>query len=169
MHVKFTVNEILDGDLHFTSRNRMVWDKYSEARFSFGDCPGATIASYEIMDADNAAIIREDMDDLEYPEDIRRILERVMNSGYYWSFRRNREKAMDNALTYGFLAASLAELTEGVVVSWDYAWDKAATPIYPECIYTLYFRPELCEDPIEASWFKRCLDYLSSHLKLSVC
>jgi hypothetical protein len=58
-------------------------------------------------------------------------------------------------VTYGLLAASLAELTSGFVISTDGAWDYERMPALPEEFLTWYFRPELALEESKREWSLR--------------
>ncbi|MDA9009413.1 hypothetical protein N9K16_05585 [Alphaproteobacteria bacterium] len=60
-----------------------------------------------------------------------------------WNFRRSMGQPAIINLTYGLLAASLAELTGGLVSSGDSAWCHLRFPATSEEFFTWYFRPGL--------------------------
>jgi hypothetical protein len=77
--------------------------------------------------------------------------------GYRWSFRRSASQPATVNLAYGLIAASLAELTDGLIDSRDGAWDTARLPATAEEFFTWYMRPELALEPNHAHWAARCI------------
>ena len=55
------------------------------------------------------------------------------------------------------IAASLAELTDGLIDSSDAAWDKARLPATADEFLTWYMRPELALEANYATWAARCI------------
>jgi len=87
-------------------------------------------------------------------EDIRTAL----GVGHYWAFRRSAGQPGHIALTYGFLAAAVAELTGGFLYSSDGAWDYDSMPCRTGDLITRWFRPELESRVNDAEWYRKCLD-----------
>jgi len=60
-------------------------------------------------------------------------------------------------VAYGLIAASLAELIDGLIDSSDGASDKARLPATAEEFFTWYMRPELALEADYATWAARCV------------
>lgn len=144
----------------FTPETALKWGEDDYAWF-FTDFPGGTDAYYRILDNDDYDVISEAMENGKYPQNVRQTLLSAIDIGHYWCFRRSAGQLAITNLTYGILAASLAELTEGVVLSWDSAWHNAVVPMYAETFFRTYFRPEYCESSSDKKWFQDCLDSLA--------
>jgi len=74
--------------------------------------------------------------------ELRDIINKSINIGYYWSFRKSIGQPGIINLAYGLIAASLAEITGGFVYSDDGAWDYSYFPALPEDFFRWYFKPE---------------------------
>jgi len=83
--------------------------------------------------------------------------------GHYWSFRRSAGQSAHINLAYGFLAAAVAELTDGFIHSSDCAWDSERLPCTPEDFYVHWFRPEHGLTLNTRKWHQGCLDEIRSH------
>ncbi|NOR62176.1 MAG: hypothetical protein GQ535_06755 [Rhodobacteraceae bacterium] len=59
-----------------------------------------------------------------------------------WSFRRSMSQPAIVNLSYGIIAATLAELTEGLIYSGDGAWDFQTLPATGRAFLDSYFQPE---------------------------
>jgi len=77
--------------------------------------------------------------------------------GHHWSFRRSAGQPGAVNLAYGFVAAALAELTEGFVYSDDSAWDYERFPARAEEFHKWYFEPTEAISAVHAEWARRCL------------
>lgn len=77
--------------------------------------------------------------------------------GYRWSFRRSASQPGAINVAYGLIAASLAELTNGLIDLSDGAWDKARLPATADDFFTWYMRPELALETDYATWAARCI------------
>lgn len=77
--------------------------------------------------------------------------------GYRWSFRRSASQPAAINVAYGLIAATLAELTEGLIDSSDGAWDKARLPATTDDFFTWYMPPELALKADYATWAARCI------------
>jgi len=76
----------------------------------------------------------------------------------YWSFRRSMGQNGMIALSYGLIAASLAELTDGLIFSDDCGWEYRRFPATSAEFFEWYFVPHLASDPKMGDWAARCLD-----------
>lgn len=74
-----------------------------------------------------------------------------------WTFRRSAGQPAIINVAYGLIAASLAELTDGLVYSDDNAWDYEVFPASGPEFRDLYFRPEATSKPERSDWVERCL------------
>lgn len=84
-------------------------------------------------------------------------LEKAFEVDRYWWFRRAGGGSGFRSLAYGMLAASVAELTIGVVDSDDGAWEPSRLPIDGTDFVRAYFRPELCLDDEERAYTWECI------------
>lgn len=70
------------------------------------------------------------------------------------------------SFAYGIIAASLAELTDGIIYSEDSAWDYDRFPAVAADFYEWYFDPELTPDPDRAEWARGCFVAIASDQRL---
>lgn len=81
-----------------------------------------------------------------------------LNVGHFWSFRRSVGQPALINLTYGFLASALAQLTSGMINSWDSAWDFERLPCTPAEFNKFWFRPEAGLSENTREWHQNCLE-----------
>lgn len=72
-------------------------------------------------------------------------------------FRRSAGQPGIIALSYGLIAASVAELTNGVLWSDDGAWSIRRFPADHKGFFDWYFVPELALHDDDRDWAERCL------------
>jgi hypothetical protein len=70
-------------------------------------------------------------------------------------------------LAYGLIAASVAELTEGIITSWDGAWDRERFPATADECLSWYFRPSSALTADNREWAQTCLRALAEELAVS--
>ncbi len=87
-------------------------------------------------------------------------LRECLDAGQYWWFNRSAGQPCLIEVAYGLIAASLAELTHGLVYSGDGAWDYELFPAEPEDFLRWYFRPELAISGESRNWAESCIDSL---------
>jgi hypothetical protein len=62
--------------------------------------------------------------------------------GHHWWFRRSAGQSALVNVTYGFLAAALAELSDGLLHSDDNAWEYETSPCRPADLVRFFYRAE---------------------------
>lgn len=67
-------------------------------------------------------------------------------------------------LAYGYLAATLAELTNGFIFSDDSAWDYEQFPCRPSEFFDFYFVPEKAISSNCLEWSERCIGLLREEI-----
>lgn len=85
-------------------------------------------------------------------------LERAKAFDTRWSLTRYPGKPGIFALSYGLIAAAIAELTDGIIWSDDGAWDHQRFPADSEYFLQWYFRPEKAVSNNNAVWARRFID-----------
>jgi hypothetical protein len=98
---------------------------------------------------------------VEFADPIRRSL----LVGRYWGFRRSAGQPAVINVAYGMIAASLAELTDGIVHSIDGAWDHRLLPARPADFLSWYFRPERTDVPEWKGWAEQCIRQLADEVE----
>lgn len=97
--------------------------------------------------------------------DIESRLERAKRLNKLIYFRRSAGQPGIIALSYGIIAAAVAELTNGILWSDDGAWDIAELPATCGDFYRSYFVPRESVDPGKSEWAQRCIDGISADLR----
>lgn len=92
------------------------------------------------------------------------IINNSLNLGYRWIFRRSAGQPGIIALSYGILAASLANLVDGIIYSDDGAWDYELFPAKSDDFMRWYFNPELTENVECKKFAKDCMSLLQKEL-----
>ncbi len=87
-----------------------------------------------------------------------------VEAGHYWHFRRSAGQPAIINIAYGLIASSLAEITEGVISTYDGAWDYQRFPATAEEFYSWYFRPEKAISENHREWSAECLKSIPSDL-----
>jgi hypothetical protein len=69
-------------------------------------------------------------------------------------------------LTYGLLAGCLAELTNGLIMSDDSAWDWSLMPATGRDFLDFYFVPERTANSDCQEWASRCMNAIQEEMDL---
>ena len=91
-------------------------------------------------------------------------LKKAQQLNRYCAFRRSAGQRGIVNISYGLIAAAVAELSAGFLYSGDGAWDYEIFPTESEALLNVYFRPEKAIRPDIAEWSKRCLEGLEEDL-----
>ena len=75
----------------------------------------------------------------------------------YWQFRRSAGQPGIIALSYGYICASIAELSDGILWTDDGAWDIKRFPAVSSEFFDWYFQPDKATT-YDADWSKECID-----------
>jgi len=149
----------------FNVTDIMISDEEHYAWFYFDNVPGGTDCYYY----KNIPIDREIWEDelrtnlnAQKKQDI---IKNNLNLGYRWVFRRSAGQPGIIALSYGMLAASLAELTNGIIYTDDGAWDYSLFPTTADDFLKWYFRPELASNEDCKTFAQDCINFLRDELK----
>jgi hypothetical protein len=139
-----------------------IWSPSEYAWFFVPGTGGGTDVSYDSLCSEELKIWAELIDE-HAPAGARQDeINACQSNGVCWSFRRSAGQPALINFTYGILAATLAELTNGFIFSDDGAWDYTRFPATPQEFFECYFRPERAIDPCFASWSRTCLDAIAA-------
>lgn len=143
----------------------------AEGLFQWPAGPG-TYAWFEVAGIDGGCDVTysEDRSEIDIIRDeikySRRLsdefVDQCLDFGRRWAFRRSAGQSCTIALVYGYVAAALAELTEGFIYSDDGAWDRDMLPMQALEFYSTFFRPEKTREHLE--WTNRCLKQIPAEL-----
>jgi hypothetical protein len=150
---KNATHEVLPLDLSSPAR----WSSSEYAWFFVPGIDGGTDVTFEAVTSEDAEYWAELVDEHAPARERRSEVTACLANGFYWSFRRSAGQPGIVNFAYGILAATLAELTEGLVFSDDSAWDYSRFPATAQEVFDWYFRPEKAIDPDYASWARTSL------------
>lgn len=97
------------------------------------------------MDDVEESYIEELYEKADTAEKLQCIKESVKQN-YTWRFRRSSGQPAIINIAYGFIAGSLAKLTDGIVYSGDCAWSPSMLPAKGENFLMFYMEPEKTAD-----------------------
>lgn len=141
------------------------WPRKTYAWISVRNVPGGTdVYCDTIKDDDDADEPWWFLDELKAAPNYSRAFDKRLlaarNHDILWSFRRSAGQPAIINVAYGLIAASLAELTDGLIYSGDSAWDYKALPATGPEFRHVYFRPKSASQPDEADWAEECINSL---------
>lgn len=99
-------------------------------------------------------------------EAMRRHVAECLAGPMYWSLRRSSGQPWTVTLLHGLLAAALAEVTGGFVVSQDGAWEPGSMPATGAALAREYLRPEKATSSDLREWAERCRQGVLSEIGL---
>jgi hypothetical protein len=154
-------HQLLSLDLH----SPLIWNDDEYAWFYIPEVAGGADAYCEKIDEFWVGYWAEIVDSHEKARSRRSLIEACLSNEYYWSFRRSSEQPAIITFAYGILAASLAELTGGIIFSDDGAMEYERFPATAAELYELYFVPSKALTPAEADWARECLEMIPDELR----
>jgi hypothetical protein len=144
----------------YTQVSSMQWSKQHYAWFYFDGLAGGTDAYWLPIDELMVACWTDEKRERERSKQLAAYIDECLAIGYRWYFRRSAGQPALINLAYGYLAASLAELTEGLVFSDDSAWDYERFPCHASEFFEFYFEPDKAIGSDYREWSRRCLEFL---------
>lgn len=143
------------------------WPQKTYAWISVSNVPGGTDVYCDTIkyedDSDEPWLFLDEMKAApNYSTALEERLKAARKHNICWSFRRSAGQPAIVAVAYGLIAASLAELTDGLIYSGDSAWDYKVFPATGPELRDVYFRPRSTSEPDRADWVKRCIASLRS-------
>ncbi|SCX60413.1 hypothetical protein SAMN03159363_2173 [Variovorax sp. EL159] len=140
----------------------MTWEEDKYAWLCVSGVPGGTDVTYQPVreiDRRNWRHIFKS-NTLAKAEESR--IESCLDVGYFCTFRRSAGQPAIINFAYGIIAASLAELTDGIIYSDDSAWDDERFPAAAAGFYEWFFDPESTSDNNRANWARTCLAMIAN-------
>lgn len=153
-------NRVLPIDLYGPA----WWPQEQFAWFHIPGVAGGSHAYARPLDDLDRSILSNEIRSDKDPE-FRGLIQRSLQVGRYWCFRRTSGQPAIIDLGYGLIAASLAELTDGFLHSVDSAWGYRLLPARPADFLRWYFRPELAINAPNREWAERCIGNLHEELR----
>ena len=124
------------------STNRLIWDDSYYAWFYIKNVSGGTDAYFYRHDELYTEFLLEELSRNPNFKKYETIVRNNIRLDYRWTFRRSVGQPAIIGLCYGFLAATLAKLTDGIIYTDDGAWDYEKFPADPNEFLKWYFRLE---------------------------
>jgi hypothetical protein len=145
---------------------QMIWERDQYAWITIPGVLGGTDVDYRLVDELTRSIWTELFEVEQRAKECRTHIEGCLSTGHYWSFRRSAGQPAIINFAYGIIAASLAELTDGIIYSDDSAWDYEHFPAVAADFYEWFFEPEKTPDLDRAAWVRACLVAIASDQRL---
>jgi len=152
--------EICLNDPFLWTENQYVW-------FNISSVPGGTDAYCRRVGDDDIQMWKEEAESNPNAriKDRLVLIRECFRAGRYWVFRRSASQPAIVNLGYGLVAAAVAELTDGFIISWDSAWDFERFPANAQEFRRVYFRPDQAIDSGHRQWAEQCLERLQDDLR----
>lgn len=148
----------------FNIHDKLIWNNESYAWFFIRGVNGGTDSYYYKITELDREIWKNEIETNIKARELRDIINKSINIGYYWSFRKSIGQPGIINLAYGLIAASLAEITGGFVYSDDGAWDYSYFPALPEDFFRWYFKPEYAVKNEDKVWLQNCIKSICKEL-----
>ena len=127
-----------------------------------GNNGGTSVGCWRIFDEDYPddpwSFVSEITGGPNFDESMESALPKIKKLDRMWNFKRSAGNSALGNLCYGYLAAAVAQLTDGIIYSSDCAWEGNLFPCSSEKLLEFYFNPELASDPDMAEWANRCIE-----------
>lgn len=150
----------------FELMDKVIWDDSMYAWFSICEISGGTDAYFYQHNDLDIEFLREELENNQKFKKFHSIFDSNIKLRYKWSFRRSAGQPAIITLCYGFLAATLAKLTDGVIYTDDGAWDYKLFPADPDDFIRWYFRLEYITEhsDIDVDFVQKCLSSMQESL-----
>jgi len=158
--IHFTLHDAQEEISPLNNDARMNWSATNYVWFQFGNAIGGTDAYCRTVDEEHVTDWERESSERAPARQMANHIRRCLILRRYWYFRRSAGQHAIVNLGYGFLAAALAELTDGFIHSEDSAWDYVRFPCRAEDFYRFYFRPEHALEENFREWSARNISSL---------
>lgn len=144
----------------YTQTSPLRWNEEHYAWFYFEGLSGGTDAYWVPINDLMLECWMHEKSERERSKQMAAYIDECLSIGHRWYFRRSAGQPALINLAYGYLAASLAELTDGFMFSDDSAWDYERFPCRPSDFLEFYFEPEKAVEFKYREWSERCLRWM---------
>ena len=148
----------------YTQNSPLRWSEEHYAWFFFDGLPGGTDAYWLPVDDLMLECWTYEKTERQRSKQMAAYIDECLATGYRWYFRRSAGQPALINLAYGYLAASLAELTDGLIFSDDSAWDYERFPCRASEFFDFYFEPDKAIGLNYREWSERCLEWLREEI-----
>jgi len=166
INLKVNIQKVLTHERkNFSITDKLICDEEFYSWFYIENVPGGTDCYYYINTSFHKEIWEDELRTNPNAQKNKNKIDEFLSAGYHWSFRRSAGQPGIIALSYGMLAASLADLTNGLIFTDDGAWDYSLFPAFANEFISWYFQPELTKDVDCKDFAIQCIKSLSDELK----
>jgi hypothetical protein len=144
---------------------RAQWAEDSYAWFYINGVPGGTDAHFWSFDESEREIWKEEIQTNSNAGKYADEINRSLRVGNRWNFRRSAGQPGIIVLSYGLIAAAIAQLTDGLIYTDDGAWDYSLFPAKVDDFLNWYFRPEIATHTESKEWAEVCIDSIRKELE----
>jgi hypothetical protein len=142
----------------FTPASPVSWSEEDYAWFYLDGVIGGTdVSVYSVDEHYSRESWDEEIRTRERSRTMSSYISECLSTGHYWSFCQSGGQPAVVNVAYGFVAAALAELTEGIIYSSDCAWDYECFPCRAQEFYEFYFRPECALTAMSKELAEECI------------
>ncbi|HOM03258.1 MAG TPA: hypothetical protein PLH43_10575 [Acetivibrio sp.] len=165
---------ILDVEIHknidhskvkFNMNDKLIWNDDYYVWFFIRGVDGGTDSYYHKITEFDKEIWKEEISINAKVRQFADSINKSIEIGHYWSFRRSAGQPGIINLAYGLIAASLAKITDGFIYSDDGAWDYDRFPALAEDFFRWYFKPEFAGKSEYKMWAQNCIESIYEELK----
>ncbi len=139
------------------------WPGTTYAWFEIAGVSGGTDAYFEPIDE----LTNDVWDDYLKDDQFRPYADhakKCLAIGHCWSFRRSMGQPAIINLMHGLLAGCLAQLTNGLIMSDDSAWDRSLMPATGPEFLDFYFVTHRTTDADCKEWAARCMNAIAGEI-----
>jgi hypothetical protein len=162
--LSFEVRDNNDKSQGYTQNSPMRWSEEHYAWFFFDGLPGGTDAYWQPINDLMIECWTYEKTERQRSKQMAAYIDECLATGCRWYFRRSAGQLALINLAYGYLAASLAELTAGLIFSDDSAWDYERFPCRASEFFEFYFEPEKAIGSNYREWSERCIEWLREEI-----
>ncbi len=151
------VDDLTNGDLGVRGDQPFRWRSSAYAWFFFEGLAGGTdVRIWNVKDGAREEFGCQLRSGNPRAKATEAALQRCLTPGHFWRFRRSAGQSALIALSYGLIAASLAELTGGLLWTGDNAWDFGRFPATAAEFLSFYMQPDRALSVEFRGWAERC-------------
>ncbi len=136
-----------DLEVKFDINDEYKWEEGSHIEIYIKGISGMATSYYynTIDDLEKEAWAENINSELKYKK-MEKEIRKSMEIGYSWIFKRSAGQPGIIVLTYGFFAASLAKLTNGIIYSDDGGWNYDLLPAKPDDFFKFYLNSSMASN-----------------------
>jgi hypothetical protein len=164
---------ILDVELHntkdhskinFSIDDKLIINEEYYAWFWIKGVQGGTdFYFYKTNDLDKVSW-QEEYKSNKKAQQLKKKIDRGLEIGHHWSFRKSAGQPGIIRLSYGLLAASLAKVTDGIIFSDDGAWEYSCFPALADDFFEWYFKPQFATENDDKLLTQECIKLIYKEL-----